>query len=220
MLWAREGIPMDIHNILVPTDFSADAAYALQQALVLAAREHAHVLLLHVLSRPEIMWPEVVWPMRAHLVHEVQDEAEQRLQAVAAAQPFPIATLVLWGNPATEICRMAQGYGTDLIVMSTHGRTGLAHLFMGSIAERVVRSAPCSVLIVRSFQPKEAPADQPSVLRYLDQHSTGEPAWWKVWPYLAVPWDAGAAYHPVSVEHTTLRGGDRVTHRIEGKANR
>src|SRR5712692_8263596 len=207
-LWARKGTPMDIHNILVPTDFSAYAAYALQQALVLAAREKAHVLLLHVLSRREMMWPEMVWPMRAQLVHELQDEAEQRLQAVAAAQPFPIATLALWGNPATEICRIAHEYGTDLIVMSTHGRTGLAHMFMGSITERVVRSAPCSVLIVRSFQLKEARVDQSSVLRYLDQHSTEEPVRWEVRPYLAVPCAAGVAHHLVSAEGALVSSHD------------
>ncbi len=162
---------MEIHNILVPTDFSVYAAYVLQQALVLAARDKAHVLLLHVLRRFEAMWPEVMWPTRAQLVQELQAEVEQRLQAAAAAQPWPIETLTVWGNPATEICRIAKAYGTDLIVMSMRRRKDLAHIFMGNVTEQVVRYAPCSVLILRTFQPKAARLDQSSILRYLHQHS-------------------------------------------------
>ena len=71
---------MKIHHILVPTDFSADAEYVLQQALVLAARDTAHVLLLHVLRRCEVMCLEGVWPTRAQIMHELQTEVEQRLQ--------------------------------------------------------------------------------------------------------------------------------------------
>ncbi len=85
---------MKIHHILVPTDFSADAEYVLQQALVLAARDTAHVLLLHVLRRCEVMWLEGVWPTRAQIMRELQAEVEQRLQAAAAAQPLPMVALV------------------------------------------------------------------------------------------------------------------------------
>lgn len=162
---------MEIHHILVPTDFSAYAEYVLQQALVLAARDNAHVLLLHVLRRFETMWPEVVWPTRAQLVQELQAEVEQRLQATAAAQPLPIETLAVWGNPATEICRIAKEYGTDLIVMSTRRKNDLAHIVMGSVPEHVVRYAPCSVLILRPFQPKAERVDQASILGYLHRRS-------------------------------------------------
>jgi len=165
---------MKIHHILVPTDFSVDAEYVLQQAIVLAARDNAHVLLLHVLRRFEAMWPEGVWPTRAQLVQELQAEVEQRLQAAAAAQPLPVETLAVWGSPATEICRIAKEYGTDLIMMSTRRRKDLAHIFMGSVTEHVVRYAPCSVLILRTFQPKTARVDQPSVLRSLHQRRAGK----------------------------------------------
>lgn len=70
----------------------------------------------------------------------------------AAQHPGLMETCVRWGDPSTEICRVAQERGSDLIVMSTHGRIGLAHVFIGSVAERVVRYAPCAVLIVRAFQ--------------------------------------------------------------------
>ena len=68
---------------------------------------------------------------------------------MAADQPVPIETLVVWGHPAEEICRLATVYRVDLIMMSTHGRTGLAHVFFDSVAERVVRYASCAVLVVR-----------------------------------------------------------------------
>ncbi len=123
------------------------------------------------------MWTEGAWPTRIRLMQELQTEAEQRLQTVAARQLSPIETLAVWGNPTTEICRIAQEYRTDVIVMSTHGRTGLAHMFMGSVAERVVRSAPCAVLIVRTSQPKAARVAQSPVRRYFGRHSPGEAAW-------------------------------------------
>jgi nucleotide-binding universal stress UspA family protein len=168
---------MELHHILVPTDFSVYAEQAFQEALVLAALEKAQILLLHVLGQCEWMWTEMLWPTRRQLMHELHTEAEQRLQTVAARQLWPIETLVVWGDPTTEICRIAQGYRTDLIVMSTHGRTGLARMFMGSVTEHVVRSAPCSVLIVRACQPKAARVAQSPVLRYFDWYSPGETAW-------------------------------------------
>src|SRR5215831_10429140 len=109
-------------------------------------------LLLHVLGRSTLAFGDTPLPMRAQLEHEICAEAEQRLKVLEASQTVPVETLVVWGNPAAAICRIAQERKIDLIVMSTHGRTGLAHLFLGSVAERVVRHAPCSVLIIRAPQ--------------------------------------------------------------------
>jgi nucleotide-binding universal stress UspA family protein len=164
---------MDIHNILVPTDFSAYAEYVLQQALVLAARDKAHVLLLHVLARCEVMWPEVLRLTRIQMMHKLQAKVEQRLQATAAAQPWPIKTLAIWGNPATEICRIAREYRIDLIVMSPRRRNDRTHIFSDSVTEHVVRYAPCSVLILRTFQPKAVRVDQSSAIRDPHQCSAG-----------------------------------------------
>src|SRR5207244_8048897 len=72
--WAKKGTPMELSNILVPTDFSVDAEQAFQEALALAPREHAQVLLLHVLLRREGMWTDVAWPIRRQLMHELQTE--------------------------------------------------------------------------------------------------------------------------------------------------
>jgi nucleotide-binding universal stress UspA family protein len=143
---------MQIHTMLLPTDFSTSAAHACHQGFALAARAQPQVVLLHVLGRSQLAFGETPWPMRAQLEREICAEAEQRLTVLAAFQPVPVETLVVWGNPAAAICRIAKEREIDLIVMSTHGRTGLAHLFIGSVAERVVRHAPCSVLIIRTPQ--------------------------------------------------------------------
>lgn len=141
---------MEIRSILVPTDFSRYSERAYQQARSLAERENAQVLLLHVLLSSDLAFGDTPLPMREQLEKEMQIDAEQRLKSIAEGQTIPIETLAVWGNPPTEICRIAKERDSDLIVMGTHGRTGLTHLFIGSVAERVVRHAPCSVLIVRT----------------------------------------------------------------------
>jgi nucleotide-binding universal stress UspA family protein len=145
---------MEIHTILVPTDFSTYAAHALQEACAIAAHHQAQVLLVHV-HPPLAFWGED-WAQRAAFEAKIQAGAEQQLQAMAAEQTVPIETRVLWGDPATTICGVAQTHPCELIVMSTHGHTGLARVFIGSVAERVVRYAPCAVLIVRAF-PEQQP---------------------------------------------------------------
>jgi universal stress protein A len=140
---------MEIQTILLPTDFSAYAERACQHGFTLAAREKAQVLLLHVLLRSDLAFGETPLPLREQLEQELRADAEQWLQRLAVAQTVPVEPLVVWGSPASEICRIAKERSVDLIVMATHGRTGLGHLFIGSVAERVVRHAPCSVLIVR-----------------------------------------------------------------------
>ena len=77
-------------------------------------------------------------------------DAEQRLQQYGAEQGGPITTEVRTGPAARMILEFATEKGIDLIVMGTHGRTGLAHIVMGSVAERVVRMAPCPVLTLRA----------------------------------------------------------------------
>jgi len=147
---------MEMHTILVPTDFSTYAEHALQEALAIASRDKAHVLLLHVLPFLTFTWADEWSLARPQFEEKIQRDAEQQLQTIAAQQTVPIEALVLWGDPATIICDVARTRPCELIVMSTHGRTGLAHVFIGSVAERVVRYAPCAVLIVRAF-----PAHQP-----------------------------------------------------------
>jgi nucleotide-binding universal stress UspA family protein len=131
---------MPFQNILIPTDFSGSAEQAVQHALALAAREQAQILLLHVLPSLGVPGTE----------DRRQATAEQWLQDLARQASVSADTLVVWGDPAAEICRVAQERQSDLIAMSTHGRTGRALAFIGSVADAVVRRAPCAVLIFRA----------------------------------------------------------------------
>ena len=130
---------MQFQNILIPTDFSGSAEKAMQQALTFAAREQANVFLLHVLPGMAVPGTE----------ERKQATAEQWLRDVASQASVPVQTLVVWGTPAAEICRVAKEHNIDLIVMSTHGRTGRALDLIGSVADHVIRHAPCAVLILR-----------------------------------------------------------------------
>lgn len=142
---------MQIHTILAPTDFSMHSEQAFQEVLTIAAREQARVVLLHVLPLLPFVWADEWSLARPQFEEKLQSDAEQQLRALAAQYSVPIETLVRWGDAATVIAEVAQTRPCELIVMSTHGRTGLAHVFIGSVAERVVRYAPCNVLIVRAF---------------------------------------------------------------------
>jgi nucleotide-binding universal stress UspA family protein len=131
---------MQFQNILIPTDFSGSAEHAVQHALTLAAREQAQILLLHVLPGMAVPGTE----------DRRQATAEQWLQDLARHASVPVHTLVVWGDPAAEICRVATERQSDLIAMSTHGRTGRTLDLIGSVADAVVRRAPCAVLLLRA----------------------------------------------------------------------
>jgi nucleotide-binding universal stress UspA family protein len=131
---------MAFQHILIPTDFSGTAEAAVQQALAFAAREQAQVLLLHVLPGMVISDTE----------ERIQATAEQWLGDLARQASVPVQILVVWGDPAAEICRVAQERHSDLIAMSTHGRTGKALDLIGSVTDAVVRQAPCAVLVFRA----------------------------------------------------------------------
>lgn len=142
-----------ITRILVPTDFSQTADAALEYAFVLAAAFGASLQLLHVLDDPFVvdgMAAEAGIAEAPALRTAVMNDARERLRHRATrSQAIPIETDVLFGHGARTIAEYAAARGMDLIVMGTHGRTGFAHLLLGSVAERLVRMAPCPVLTVR-----------------------------------------------------------------------
>lgn len=140
---------MQFKTILLPTDFSAPALAAAAQGIELAQREKAKVIALHVLPLTELTVGDMPGNLLDEMMQQMQLDAEQQLAMWAGVQPVAVEPLVLWGTPAADICRIAEERKADVIVMATHGRTGLAHLFIGSVAERVVRHAPCSVLVLR-----------------------------------------------------------------------
>jgi universal stress protein A len=143
-----------IRSILVPTDFSAASERAVGYARALAATLGASVHLVHVLDR--LLSPELAWAapaIEAAAIHErLYQEGRSKLAAVAATveqSRVPATSEVRSGAPAAEIIQAAVDYGADLIIMATHGRSGLSHLVLGSVAEQVIRHARCPVLAVR-----------------------------------------------------------------------
>ena len=143
-----------INHILVPVDFSAHSERAVQYATTVANRFGARLQLLHVVEDPFVTgaWSsEVYVPNMPELLGTLTNAAQQRIAELKerlAAHGFVVETDVVTGQPARTIVEHATSGGFDLIVMGTHGRTGLSHVFMGSIAERVVQKAPCPVLTV------------------------------------------------------------------------
>ena len=143
---------MIISRILVPTDFSSDADAALEYALEIARPFNASVHLLHVVENPLAagVWSSEIYTAEiAGLQVNLVRDAEERLRRslpIIAGEPVGVTREVRTGNPGRVIVDVASERLIDLIVMGTHGRTGLPHLVMGSVAERVVRTAPCPVL--------------------------------------------------------------------------
>ena len=142
-------------RILVPTDFSPASEAALAAAMELADRFGASIHLLHVLEDPystSAYATEVYGFLPPGLRETWQENAEKRLDALLPRERGTRSggsCAVVFGSPARAIVDHAHGAGIDLIVMGTHGRSGVAHLLLGSVAERVVRTAACPVMTVR-----------------------------------------------------------------------
>ena len=142
-----------ITRLLVPTDFSPTSDIALQYALDIAPPDAA-IHVLHVVEDLGVTaaYPDGFYMESPGLRGELTDEAHKRLQDIVrrAARPhLTLTTEVLVGWPVAAIVQDAKSRDADLIVMGTHGRSGLAHALLGSVAERVLRTAPCPVLTVR-----------------------------------------------------------------------
>lgn len=141
----------ELKKILVPVDFSSCSQKALHYAIPFAKKFGAELLLLHVVEplvlvgAPEGMTEDVV---------ESTEDVQNRLRGVRESVPADIATrtLVRAGSPHFEIIGVAKEFGVDLVILSTHGRTGLEHVLIGSTAERVVRRLGCPVLVVREHE--------------------------------------------------------------------
>jgi nucleotide-binding universal stress UspA family protein len=151
---------MTITRILVPTDFSVDADAAVRYALELARPFGARVHLLHVVDDPFAagMWSSEIYAADvAGLLADLKRDAGARLDRSVPPDAAHVSREVRGGNPTRQILDAARDHGADLIVMGTHGRTGIAHVVMGSVAERVLRHAPCPVLSLRAAAVGAAP---------------------------------------------------------------
>lgn len=146
-------------RILVPTDFSSHSAAALDYARGLARRFGAKVHLLHVVEDQLVTGPfgaEFGVPHPPGTLTVLLDEARAALEESLTDEDrleLHVTGEAVVGTVAKTIVRYAAENGFDLIVMGTHGRGGISHLVMGSVAEHVVRSAPCPVLTVREPRP-------------------------------------------------------------------
>lgn len=149
---------INLNHILVPTDFSEVSEGAVNYAFELAEQFGARVTLMHVSHEPLILPPtdEGYIPPMPDL-KALEDDARSRLDAVAVlAKKRGIEASTAWshGAPFVEIIRLARELKVDLIVAGTHGRGPIAHLLLGSVAENIVRQAPCPVLTVRQGEQK------------------------------------------------------------------
>ncbi len=137
------------NKILCPVDFDANSLQALQLASELAQECKATLHLLHVVAMPP--GPEVALPFG-----KMEMAARTKLERLARRKVNGKARYqvdVLMGDPSVEILQAAKRQGANLIVMATHGRQGLRHLVLGSVAEHVVREASCPVLTVKPKTP-------------------------------------------------------------------
>jgi nucleotide-binding universal stress UspA family protein len=145
---------LPMRTILVPTDFSCLSANAFAIAASLAREAGARVILLHVLGEPSFAEETGLIPYEPEM-H--RDEVLDKLEQQAAHCPgLRLQRRLVQGKPVPEILRAAHQSKCDLIVMGTHGETGLRRLLMGSVAEGVARKAPCPVISVRTSIPQEA----------------------------------------------------------------
>jgi len=146
--------PFKVKRILVPIDFSDCSKKALQYALPLAKEHQAAITLLYVVP-PAYGAGEYGGIDYAQLEASMKEGGEKQLVKLAMDEvrgQVSADTLVRVGSPALNIVEVARTLPADLIVISTHGRTGLKHVLLGSVAEHVVQRAPCPVFVVREHE--------------------------------------------------------------------
>ena len=150
---------MAIRKILVPTDFSDCSESALRYGRAMAAALGASLHLLHVVQDPYTQpWAAEAFPAPlGDLLVQWEEQARKRmLETLPEAEQAHVTIATQIGSPFFEIVRYAQEQEIDLIVIGTHGRGPIGHMLLGSVAEKVVRKAPCPVLTVRHPQRETA----------------------------------------------------------------
>jgi len=150
-------MPIDIQPMLVATDFSEASAPATAYAFSLARALNAHLYVVYVVPEDDI---RLITAIRTHLQSDVTPaalveifykEADKRLASLmenAGATDLVHERIIVTGDPATAIMSCAAAKQVQLIIMGTHGRRGVTRFLMGSVTERVLREAPCAVLVV------------------------------------------------------------------------
>jgi nucleotide-binding universal stress UspA family protein len=144
-----------LKKILLPTDFSGCANYALPYAATIARATNAQIICVHVVEPvvPAVGYTGLADPMPiADISEQLEDSAERQLPKLAECEEctgLNVEEVIVHGDAAAEIVRVASEQEVDLIVISSHGRTGFGRIIFGSTAESVVRHASCPVLVVK-----------------------------------------------------------------------
>jgi len=152
----QSGLPaLQLRTILLPTDFTGCANYALPYAAAIARTARARVICIYVVEPivPAVGYTGMAEPMPiADITEQLEDSAERELPRVMKCEELhglDVEEVITHGDAAAEIVRVAEERGVDLIVIASHGRTGLGRMIFGSTAEAVVRHAGCPVLVVK-----------------------------------------------------------------------
>jgi universal stress protein A len=152
-------MPREFKTILCPSDFSERSRHALDYALRFAKNSDGELIITHIIHVPagELMGAHELTGVgtiagslsfdeaRRHALSQLEELHASHLERYAKCQ-----LLVDVGDPAQQIVSIAKERNVDLIVTTTHGRTGLSHLIMGSVAEKIIRHAPCPVFVIRA----------------------------------------------------------------------
>ena len=147
---AMSPLQFKIGKILVPIDFSEHSQKALRYALAFAAQFDAEVTLVHIVE--QMVYPgDWMYPPLAvsDFANEKREQMIERLRALDAGSGIKTQHMVRLGRAWQEVTEIAREQKSDLIILATHGYTGLKHALLGSVAEKIVRHAPCPVLSVR-----------------------------------------------------------------------
>ena len=152
---------MPIKQILVPVDFSDVSMQAVDYAVELSKGFAADVAVVFVVEPLYYAAPPTAYGAATQVAMLLDDQRKlgrEQLAKLAARlekKGVKVRALLQEGSPYERITGTAKRIKADLIVMATHGRTGLSHLLMGSVAEKVVRTAPCPVLTLQSYKPRK-----------------------------------------------------------------
>lgn len=154
---------MTPHHLLVPVDFSDYADQALAYAIELAQSLRARITLVHVIHLTPLAMGDISATTLVPYLEDMERTAQEYIQAAlerVRRAGLQGDSVLVQGIPFQAIIETARDHNVDLIVMGTHGRTGLTHVLMGSVAEKVVRLAPCPVLVTRGTSGAPAASDK------------------------------------------------------------
>ncbi len=142
--------PTTFKTILVPTDFSPHSEKSLDYAVLTAKKFRAKILLFHVIEPFPYTTPDAFMVVdNSEAMRSIADALIKNLSKGLRAKGITVITSLVVGNPAREIVLKTEQAKIDLIVMGTHGRTGVEHVLLGSVAEKVVRLSRCPVMTIR-----------------------------------------------------------------------